>query len=126
MNDRLRIRIPVYGAEGQFKKFFFWTADRETPALTASSKEVFGDKEYCTGWKDKNNRLIWEGDILFNPKTAERGTVFWNEEHEYYCYAKNSNKSLSIPLTDLLFEGWLIMGNIHENPDLLEAQNGDN
>ena len=77
--------------------------------------------EQCTGLKDKNGKLIYEGDImghriyLGNP---ELYVVKWSESVNGWVYqeAKNSLKTSYI-LTEFTDS---IIGNIHENPELLK------
>lgn len=78
--------------------------------------------EQCTGLKDKNGRLIYEGDIIRLPWQAGWpdliGVVKFNEL--YACFL------LSKTITDKAEQsfwwnaGKEVIGNIHENPELLE------
>lgn len=71
----------------------------------------------CTGLRDKNGKLIFEGDIVerkgFNP-AIKRGVVIWDKEN--LCF-KVKNMSLYS-----LKNRSKIIGNIYENPQLLEEQ----
>lgn len=66
--------------------------------------------EQCTGLMDKNGKLIYEGDILETSESddpqyeiVEWGTQEWIPNNIPYCDCE-------------------IIGNIHENPELLEAK----
>jgi uncharacterized phage protein (TIGR01671 family) len=74
--------------------------------------------EQCTGLRDKNGKLIYEGDIVristgFNFLSK---AVSWGE-HRYHI------GNTDIILCPMEVECWNIeiIGNIHENPELLEA-----
>lgn len=79
--------------------------------------------EQYTGLKDKNGKEIYEGDIVkvYAWTNLTRGLeyrhttkVFWQEK--YAQFNTTYNDALSDEITQDYFE---IVGNIHENPELL-------
>ena len=73
--------------------------------------------EQCTGLKDKNGRLIYENDIV---REISKKEPEWEEyviKVEYKCCGFNLYRD-----EDYDFE---VIGNIHENPELLEEYNAD-
>lgn len=75
----------------------------------------------CTGMKDDNDKLIYEGDVVkvrhvtpIGSIREEVGVVEW----KYYQFWIMYNKGLSSTLyhEDNTYE---ILGNIYENPDLI-------
>ena len=132
MEGRFCFRTPIYGADGKFKKLVYWRAVYGAPAITCREGDVFKAPEQCTGLRDKNGRLIYEGDILkivlhskqYKPFTLQEAAVivfkegaFGHDEHGMYMPLSNYWRSEEQPSTT--FE---TLGNIHENPELLEGQ----
>lgn len=67
--------------------------------------------EQCTGLRDKNGKLIYEGDIV--KKGSSIAEVYWDAP----CYTIRKKDGSICWLWTNLSE---VVGNIHENPELLE------
>lgn len=74
-----------------------------------------------TGLLDKNGNEIYEGDIIksttdfYNVKKERTTIIEWNNDIE--------NDSFGCPITagySILGYDWEIIGNIHENPELVK------
>jgi len=77
-----------------------------------------------TGLKDKNDKEIFEGDILAFETDDEviNVNVFWDEEHALFMFESKKYNEQE-PLAELVENNtypFEIIGNIYENPELLE------
>lgn len=76
--------------------------------------------EYA-GLKDKNGKEIYEGDILHNEEEDSISTINWYDLVAQFVACTSpyeEDRHLELYLSD----GCVVVGNIYENPELLEAK----
>ena len=74
-----------------------------------------------TGLKDKNNKEIYEGDILFESFREEYYKVVF-ENGSFKAEFKGDFEEYSFDLIDVVAQGCEVVGNIYENPELMEDE----
>lgn len=99
MKDRFMFRA----WDNTYKQFIFRTL--------FEAKETSLEWEQCTGLKDKNGKLIYEGDIVRQISKREPEYEEYITEVEWSVFGCSLYNEESFD-----FE---VIGNIHENEDLL-------
>lgn len=131
MQDRFKFRIiaekEVKTFNGTFKgqsiyycngfiqtklKTYFFGNNEKYSFLNSQIKTI----NQCTGLKDKNGKLIYEGDILHCNRMPTKGLCEWFKDGFWVNYFINGAKR---ELRNM--HNWYeVIGNIYENPELLE------
>ena len=73
-----------------------------------------------TGLKDKNEKEIYEGDILSNGNNEKPYKVIF-ENGSYRAEFEGDFEEYSLDLIDVVAQGCEVVGNIYENPELLKV-----
>ena len=122
---------------------FILTYTKKQSALYSNAEphEVIVGEQYkidektlsqCTGLKDKNGKLIYEGDVLKNLLNGKKYKVAWVgcqasfELHQILSPSDEDYKKaqpIAIYFANGGFQRFQALGNIYENPELLEVKN---
>ncbi len=128
-NDRFRFRAwDKSFCRMIYNIFFFWKENTITvyELHKNASKSYLPNShivlEQCTGLKDKNGKLIYESDIVKrHSKNSEEEKdvilqVEWNCKGGRYITTDKTHETWTFSMFDYSYE---VVGNIHENPELL-------
>jgi len=119
-------------------KFRAWHKEKkimgEVLGIDILHKEIFfsnGDVDCCgfadlkyielmqyTGLKDKNNKEIYEGDILLDRNNKKPYKVIF-KNGSFRAEFEGDFEEHSFDLIDVVAQGCEVVGNIYENPELL-------
>ena len=79
----------------------------------------------CTGLKDKNGKLIWENDIVDRkeryPEIVKYKDGDWTIDYSYACNMETGCGYCNLGFYALERKCVEVIGNIFDNPELLEA-----
>ena len=147
MQDRFKFRIPMFTDKGTFMEFQYLELGDFIECTLCGTN---GEPQQCTGLKDKNGKLIYEGDILKielggYPKHFVNEAVIWDRkrwvlakkrnckgtpkecQHCIHCERIEARKEWFFQTNDTNFKSFYtneVIGNIYENPELLGVSNG--
>lgn len=117
--------------ENHFIGYVFGTDDDEIPSDFDVVAVYQSTICQCTGLKDKNGKLIWENDIVHN---GNYFVVKWNLSCARFDFALNNSHNIPVGRWEPMIIDWKnsdfkeyrnnidfeVIGNIFDNPELLE------
>lgn len=128
-NEESELRLDIWG-NLYFRKPWF---EQESGTVTIVSGESMFDLSQSTGVKDRDGVEIFEGDIvkrtyLFNGELGKTctGKVVYDKKYARYVISKShqhinlETEELRNVLSDI--STYEVIGNIWENPELLEEE----
>ena len=112
------------------KRYILWEMTNDIPDMIEVDPTTICQ---CTGLKDKNGKLIWENDIVEKEfytdydafANSERyvGTIKWTDCAAWEVVTDRCNILIA---HELEFTDWKdhckVIGNIFDNPELLESE----
>jgi uncharacterized phage protein (TIGR01671 family) len=119
MNDRFKFRV--------WDKVFnhYWTDEeiKENAAwLLFPDNDNINDVEIeqCTGLRDNNGKLVFEGDVVF--VNGEKWRVIWSDEDCAFFFSnlKEVYHQPIFPDFYMMTIDFEVIGNVHKNPELLK------
>lgn len=84
----------------------------------------------CTGLEDKNGKLIWENDIFQctdETMVTQKDLIEYNETHASFVRLRNTEK-LGLQylwIDEATYSHGEVIGNVFDNPELLEGKVND-
>ncbi len=129
MSREIKFRLPVFYAGGSFDRFHYWGEIGKSfvsPPSLSNRISSYGSQQF-TGLLDNSGNRIYESDIIsmfkhVNEVVYHRGAFGYNiflavNEVEFISFTQNTNIDID---ENGLLEQCEIIGNIHENGELLK------
>lgn len=132
MNDRFKFRVWDSSANAYVPRSQFILLSDGTLIQEIGGEEVIWEStqpEFCTGLKDKNGKLIYENDLIKCPNGVYRiavddfglwTAIYKNNPFKDVVEWSDIVKNYAFNQENVEIE---VIGNIHENKDLLEVKN---
>ena len=111
--------------------FHYWGYVQERGGFVGpmGENDASGPSEAYADLKDKNGKEIYEGDVLLVNKGRDHAPVYWDQRmfgFKIKYQPKPFKNWRGFTFSDQVEEECEIIGNIHENPELLKEKTNAN
>ena len=110
-NDRHKYRIPFFDNSEKFIGFEDLDILKGVQPYNAGVC-YRGEPEQCIGLKDRNGKLIYEGDVLRFTTQIDVCVTFRNGG---FVYSLTEDERVAYRLSEVIAKSTQIIGNIHED-----------
>ena|SRR3990167_7010381 len=112
---KIRYRLKQLDPKKGYEEWFeFYTIEQIESGGVQTTAEIISRDQY-TGLKDKNGKEIYEGDIFYTSYGCTF-PIFINDKHGIRVYIGKDLMTLGEA------KSGKIIGNIYENPELMEGK----
>ena len=138
MNDRFKFRIPMFTDKGSFMEFQYLELGDFIECTLCGTN---GETQQCTGLKDKNGKLIYEGDIvtyddrdiypyhtpilnaIIEMRKYQWCMIYYKKDIINANTRKPAEQKTWLGFDDFITSRIEVIGNIYKNKELLNDSN---
>lgn len=125
MSREIKFRQPIFNLDGTFREWHYWGYMHGDIVNWADFKQYGASK--ITDPKDSlqyiGKKDIYEGDILGELDDPNCFLIVWDEDHARFGYILQNNGNSGVgEITNDFLENEKVIGNIIQNPELLNQQ----
>ncbi len=119
---KIKFRFRLLNQEGKVLKKIFTLDQIGSGILLGSEFQKILSIDQYVGFKDKDRKEIYEGDIVEIGGDKKKAFVYWNDKFAWWDLEEYEH-SLGLLVETQQYKDVKVIGNIYENKELLGKKN---